>query len=200
MSDWNRMIDNVDFGTDAGSVDEAGALRRRWIEHAHASVSCPTGRWGRRRVRVSECWAVTRVEELYTALLRLDASSIRPGARDVVFCKTRGGKAVAAGWEVTENSVWQRGRLFLLCARCDRRCTRLYQPVLDSPPRCRRCWGLTYASRTLLNYKDSLWGRGTFAKLFGTTQRDWAYQTTAQARVARRSASRERWAARRKVS
>src|SRR5262245_39142642 len=42
--------------------------------------------------------------------------------------------------------------------------------------RARRCWGRTYPSRTLQNYKDSPWGRGMFARLFGTTQRDWAFQ------------------------
>jgi hypothetical protein len=64
---------------------------------------------------------------------------------------------------------------------------------------CRRCWGLTYVSRTLYNYKDSLWGRGQIARMFGTSQRDWAYQWTADRMAKRRSASRDRWGDRRKL-
>ena len=63
----------------------------------------------------------------------------------------------------------------LRCPQCSLRCTRLYLPLNDSWLACRRCWGRTFPSRTLQNYKDSPWGRGMFARLFGTTQRDWAF-------------------------
>jgi hypothetical protein len=33
---------------------------------------------------------------------------------------------------------------------------------------------VTYPSRTLQNYKNTLWGGRRFAWMFGTTQRDWA--------------------------
>src|SRR5215470_8030347 len=62
--------------------------------------------------------------------------------------------------------------------------------------RARRCWGRTDPSRTLQNYKDSPWGRGMFARLFGTTQRDWAFQTTHDNRIGRRECARERWSQR----
>jgi hypothetical protein len=66
---------------------------------------------------------------------------------------------------VYRNSI---GRLFLTCPRCQRPCTRLYVPLPSSWLACRGCWGLTYSSRTLLNYKDSPWGRGAFVSVFGT--------------------------------
>ena len=107
------------------------------------------------------------------------------------------GRDITADWEIRQNAVWRRGRVFLECPRCRRPSTRLYLPFADSWLACRRCWGLTYNSRALLNYKASLWGRGAFARMFGTSQRDWAYETTDENRANRRKASRERWAARR---
>ena len=43
----------------------------------------------------------------------------------------------------------------------------------------------------------ALWGRGRFAKMFGTSQRDWAYSTTDEKRRKQLERSRERWAKRR---
>ena len=174
-----------------------GAARRRWILPHEAAVSCPGGRWGRRRTRVTECWAVLRAEEVYTALLRDDASRVRPGATGT-STYTVEGREFNASWEVRQNAVWKRGRVFLQCPRCDTRCTRLYLPLCDSWLACRRCWGLTYASQTLQNYKDSPWGRGEFARMFGTSQRDWAFLTTYEKRTERLEASRERWGKRRR--
>lgn len=57
--------------------------------------------------------------------------------------------------------------------------------------------GLTYASRTLQNYKDTILGRGRFARMFGTTQRDWAVTTTRERQAERAKASRVRWTLRR---
>lgn len=173
----------VDFGT--ASSQEVAKVRHRWITPEQAGANCPNGRWGRRRVRVTECWRVIRVEELYTALLKLDAPTVVPGARDIALCEPGAGKRLLVGWEVRPNPVWRHGRLFLLCSRCERRCTRLYLPVAGSWPHCRRCWGLTYASRTLQNYKDSLFGRGWVATVLGISQRDWAHETTAENRTNR---------------
>jgi hypothetical protein len=64
---------------------------------------------------------------------------------------------------------------------------------------CRRCWGLTYASRTLQNYKESLWGRGAIARMFGITQREWAYEHTDERAKERSERSRERWRSRSKL-
>lgn len=175
-----------------------GRSRRRWIEPSDANVWCVGGRWGLRRTRTDECWAVFRAEVLYTALLEDNASRVHPGARGTVSYRLED-RDVTASWVIRANAVWQRGRVFLLCPRCVRRCTRLYLPLEDSSLACLRCWGLTYSSRTLLNYKNSQWGRGQFAKLFGTSQRDWAFLSTGDNRRARREASRNRWAERRQL-
>jgi len=42
--------------------------------------------------------------------------------------------------------------------------------------------GPTYTSRTLQNYKDSLWGRGEITRMIGVSQRDRAYQRTDESR------------------
>jgi hypothetical protein len=146
---------------------------------------------GRRRVRVTECWSVLRAEDLYTALIRDRQGRTQPGARGTSTF-TVGGRTLAAPWEVRQNALWRFGRVFLRCERCALRCTRLYVPLETSDLACRRCWGLTYASRTLNNYKDSVWGRGAIARMFGTTQRDWAFQTTADRRDERRKAAQTR--------
>jgi hypothetical protein len=173
-----------------------GGRRKRWISCGDAAVYCTGGRWGPRRTRVSECSFVLRSEDLYTALLRSNAAAVKPGALGTLTYHFSG-RTVSASWEVRQNAVWRRGRVFLGCPRCSQRCTRLYMPLPTSWLACRRCWGLTYNSRTLQNYKDSLWGRGMFARMFGTSQRDWAYQTTDDHCESRRNASLERWAARR---
>lgn len=159
---------------------------------------CPRGRWGPRRTRVSECRFVLRAEELYTELLKRKGPSVAPGATGTLVL-TIEGRSHTASWEVRRNSVWRRGRVFLMCARCSARCTRLYLPLQDSWLACRTCWGLTYASRTLQNYKNSLWGRGAFARMFGTTQREWALEQTDEAREERLTRSRERWGERRVI-
>jgi hypothetical protein len=164
-------------------------------------VRCPRGRWGPRRIRVTECWAVVRAEDSYTGLLRDDATKVAPGVRGTVtwiLGKGRKKRSASAALEIRPNKVWTRGRVFFECPRCRRRCTRLYLPLPDSYLACRRCWGLTYSSRTLQNYKNSLWGRRQFARLFGTTQREWAISTNDERRQQRLERSRERWARRRK--
>ena len=161
-------------------------------------MSCPGGRWGRRRTRVTECWAVLRAEEVYTGLLKDNAEAVAPGALGTAIY-TVGGRKVTANWEIRQNAVWRRGRVFLRCSRCSLLCTRLYLPLRDSWLACRRCWGLTYTSRTLQNYKNSLVGRGQFARMFGTSHRDWALAMTHEKRKERLERSRERWAASRKT-
>ena len=171
--------------------------RTRWIWRHEAAVSCPDGRWGRRRTRTNECWAVLRAEDVYTSLLKRDARSVCPSAHGGATYAIEGHE-FSFQWEVRQNGVWRRGRVFLRCPRCSLRCTRLYMPLEDSWVACRRCWGLTYASRTLQNYKESLWGRGALARMFGTTQRDWAFSATYDNRKERRQKSRNRWAQRRR--
>jgi hypothetical protein len=176
-----------------------GGRRKRWITRHEASVWCPGGRWGPRRIRTNECWATLRAEDVYDGLLREDAPAVKPGTRDRVTYKFND-RDVTTGWEIRPNAIWRRGRVFLCCPRCGQRCTRLYMPLQDSWLACRRCWGLTYASRTLQNYKDSLWGSRQFAWMFGTTQRDWAYSTTDEKRRKLLKRSRGRWQERKRYS
>lgn len=58
--------------------------------------------------------------------------------------------------------------------------------------------GPLYASQALQNYKDTIWGRSKFAKMIGTTQRDWAYSMTHDRRMERREAAGARWNKRRR--
>jgi hypothetical protein len=131
--------------------------------------------------------------DVYTLLLADDAARMRPGARGT-SAYTAEGREFSFGWEARQNAVWRRGRVFLRCPRCYRRCTRLYVPAEEFWLACRRCWGLTYPSRTLQNYKDSLWGRDPIARMLGTSQ--WALQMTHDNRKERLERSRERWAER----
>lgn len=147
---------------------------------------------------MTECWSILGAEDIYTALLRHDASRVAPGAKGTSTYNVQG-RELSAAWEVRENAVWRHGRVFLLCPRCSLRCTRLYVPLSDANLGCRQCWGLTYGSRTLRNYKESLWGGGMFAALFGTSQREMAFDQAETIRQERRERSDERWAERRRL-
>lgn len=57
-----------------------GGARRRFVAREDCLVSIPTGRWGRKRVRVTSADAVLRAEDLYTALLRRNSAQVFPGA------------------------------------------------------------------------------------------------------------------------
>ena len=172
-----------------------GGPRPRWAP-SHDRRVYASGRCGPRRVRVTECWSILRAEDVYTGLLQDDAARVAPGARGTATYTVEGRQFIAS-WEVCQNAVWTRGRVFLRCPRCCLRCTRLYIPLEDSWLACRRCWGLTYNSRTLQNYKNSLWGRGAIARMFGTTQREWAFWATHEKRQEQRRKSRNRWSQRR---
>ena len=134
-------------------------------------ASCAGGRWGRRRTRVTECYSLIRAED----------SIHRPPRGRRLACvagcpRKRNTQHRRPGAFFRMGDSFQRGlevrAVFLRCPQCRSRCTRLYLPLETSWPACRNCWGLTYQSRTLYNYKNSLWGRW-LARLFGTSQRDW---------------------------
>ena len=74
---------------------------------------------------------------------------------------------------------------------------RAYVPTSESWLACRRCWGLTYVSKTLYNSKNSLWRLGPFARIIATTQREWALGATEERRGQGREGSREHWEERR---
>jgi len=177
-------------------VSRGGWRPRRYVTRHEAPVWCPGGRWGPRRVRTNECWGRITAEQLYDSLLASKGPALAPGVRGKAMYIVGGHEGVLE-WETRQNAVWRHGRVFLKCPRCWRRCTRVYLPLEDSEAACRRCWGLTYSSRALSNYKNSLWGGRMFAWMFGTTQRDMAYQATDDRRAERRAASKQRWAGRR---
>jgi hypothetical protein len=167
--------------------------RRRYVTREDAAVWCPSGRWGPRRVRVTECVSVFRAEDVYTALLREadQLRPVRPGARGSVTFSIEG-RTLSAAWEVRANAVWRFGRVFLRCSRCERLATRLYMPLAHSWAACRRCWGLTYESRQRANYRDC----GRFAGL-GLTSRSAAQWQTLSERERRAEAAAVRYAERR---
>ena len=117
-------------------------------------VSVPAGRWGARRVRTDECACVLRAEELYARLLKDDRAD-GPGAEGRVEVSIPAEGRLRhwdLAWHLRPNRVWSRGRLFFRCPRCSCPAARLYAPVTELRPECRRCWGLTYESRARRNY------------------------------------------------
>lgn len=173
----------VDFGTASNGTSRGGS--RPLLARGDTFRVYASGRRGPRRVRVTECVSVIRAEAIYAALVRDGKPGVRAGAQGSALF-TLDGEGHTLLWEVRDNAVWRHGRVFLNCPSCRRRCSRLYVPLRTSAPACRACWGLTYASKTLQNYKDSPLGRGALARMLGTTQREWAYTATEERRAARR--------------
>jgi hypothetical protein len=171
---------------------------RRYITTEDAAVSCPSGRWGRRRTRVTECWAVVWAEELYTELLRSGGGPVRPGSCGRAVWKFEG-QDHAADWEIRANAVWRHGRVFLRCPACSRLATRLYLPTAHAWLACRRCWGLTYHSRTKNNYKELRGSRSGLWAFLDSSPRELASEQTQRVKQQRAEASRLRWAERQAI-
>lgn len=114
-------------------------------------VQVDDGRWGPRHVRTSECHHVVTAEGLYGSLRRDPRA--RAGAVATMRVSVPQSAGPARVWavavELVANRIWRAGRAFLRCPGCDQRVARLYVPVEDLQPRCRRCWALTYESRAL---------------------------------------------------
>lgn len=154
------------------------------------SRSGQAARWGPRLARVKQC--VTLADELvYDKLLR-DGEALVPGWCAMLTWAPNGSAPGATPWyvdaEVLANAVWRHGRLFLQCPACRRLATRLYVPLVGVQPLCRRCWGLSYESRSW-SYKAT----GFLGRAFGPV----AYVTTICRREERQATSRVRYAARR---
>jgi hypothetical protein len=184
-----RIRQFVDFGREQeGMVAPRGGRRPRvFLGRVPAWVSA--GRWGPRRVRVEECAAMLPAELVYDRLLR-DNVAIGPGWRAELRWTPTGldGRRWSIYAEVRANAVWRRGRLFLCCPACLGRATRLYIPAADADPRCRRCWGLTYTSRS--------WSYAPVF-MFGQWLESAATATTYESRRERKANSRKRYALRR---
>ena len=132
-----------------------GGHRRNYIVPVQEARVWCSGRWGARRVRVTECVTVLKAEDSYTELIRLDPSKCRPGARGRAHF-TMEGRTHAVEWIIRPNAIWRFGRVFLRCPQCDRQVTRVYLPTRASALACRICWGLSYSSRQN-SYKYSGW-------------------------------------------
>lgn len=170
-----------------------GGARRRFVAREDCLVSIPTGRWGRKRVRVTRADAILKAEDLYTDLLRRDPASVVPGASGSVPWEAAGGR-FGTDYEIRENAVWRFGRVFLRCAVCGRLATRIYWFRGGVSPACRRCWGLTYESRQERNYKGSRVG---FLATLGMDRRGLSQWYTETSREARKELSLRRYAERR---
>ncbi len=165
-----------------------GGRRPRYMP-LDVSVYVSSGRWGRRRARVGQCAAVLAAELVYGKLV-CEGVVIAPRWRAIGSWEPHGatGPSWAVSFEVLPNAVWRRGRLFLRCPHCQLLATRLYVPVSGLGPRCRRCWGLNYESRSW-SYKPV----GFLGPLLGPV----AYATTTIRRNERRVAAQARYKARR---
>ena len=95
-----------------------GGPRPRWAP-SHDRRVYGHGRWGPRRVRVTECWSILRAEDVYTGLLQDDAARVAPGARGIATF-TAEGREFIASWEVRQNTVWPVGGCS--CAAPDAAC------------------------------------------------------------------------------
>jgi hypothetical protein len=162
-----------------------GGRRRRYVSREDTAVTC-AGRWGPRRLRVTQCWAILSAESLYTGLLRDDWSKARPGACGYFEWTLPGCRSLSINWELRANAVWRFGRLFLRCPRCERLATRIYVPAANLWPACRQCWGLTYESRQRRNYR-------------GNSAYSLAHWLTLSAREDRAAAAAQRYAERRAI-
>jgi hypothetical protein len=169
-----------------------GGARRRYVNRENTPVTC-AGRWGPKRVRVTQCWAVLAAEDLYTALMRDNLTRMRPGCHGSLKW-TLPGKSLFLDWELRANAVWRFGRLFLRCPRCNRLATRIYVPTEESWAACRRCWGLTYESRQHGNYK-----RGAFEQAIALGSFSLGQWLTLIERERRAEAAAQRYAERRKI-
>jgi hypothetical protein len=170
-------------------------MGRRYVQPGlDAAVWCPSGRWGPKRVKVTQCWAVLKAEDVYTSLLRDDASKVSPGRRGTLEWTLRdssGCTSIAIGFELRANAVWRFGRVFLRCPKCNRLATRVYVPTSNCGAACRRCWGLTYESRQERTYRlgRSRWGVFFSPLMYARCRADDARQARAEA-AARRYAER----------
>jgi hypothetical protein len=162
----------------------AGGRRPRRMP-SDVRVTSTSDRWGHRRARVEQCVAVLKAEDLYGQLV-CEQTTFGPGSRFGLSVTLFG----AAWWldaEVLPNAVWRRGRVFFRCAHCRRRATRVYLPLAGLEPRCRRCWGLGYASQAYtyrpIGGPSSLWAA---LCLLGKDERRQERQRRARARWAGR--------------
>lgn len=93
------------------AMNRAGK-RPRQIRDLDAAVSCPSGRWGARRVRVDECFATLRAEALYASMLEGEAGDMRAGSKGKVIFELESGDVEAELGGSREPRVAIRPRVF----------------------------------------------------------------------------------------
>jgi len=166
----------------------------RTRERPRAWVS--SGRFGIRRVRVSECYLVFKAEAVYDSMLAEGLLPVPNTHGEALFSPSTG-SSFRVSWEARRNDIWRHGRIFLRCPACGGRATRLYVPCTGASAECRQCWGLTYASRTLTSYRR----RGGFLfRHTGVSPSAWAQFATLGRRKERRRAALRKYAERREAS
>ncbi len=170
-------------------VGRRGGGRPRRIDPAEVPAWIPRGRFGPRRARVEQCPAVLRAEVVYDWLL-CERRTLAPGWAATLEWKPFGtlDHRCLVSVEVRTNAVWRHGRLFFRCSPCGRLATRLYVPAEGASARCRRCWGLSYASQSW-SYAWTGW----LGRVLGPS----AYATTRIRRDERRRRSQSRYLLRR---
>jgi hypothetical protein len=154
-----------------------------------------SGRWRRRRARVTESASALTAERVYEQLIREGRTTAPVGFGGRISWTIPSGPMWEIAFERTRNQVWALGRLFLLCPRCQRRATRLYVPSVVARPECRRCWGLTYSTRTKMNYKRK--PAGWLSVVLGISMSEWARMETAERRRKKQAEARARYRERR---
>jgi hypothetical protein len=162
---------------------------RRSVDAGGLAAWCERGEGRRRRARVEECVSVT-AEGVYAVMLRDARWMLQPGATGELSWIING-RSRPVVWEVRANRLWRHGRMFLNCAGCGRRATRIYAPADASAPACRLCWGLAYQSQQF-NYRP-----GGPLRAFGISHRQFAQRLTSLKRQRARATARARLAARR---
>ena len=144
-----------------------------------------SGRFGRRRIRVNQCWLTLKAEESYDSAVRLRQEI---GERRT-FNVSCGSQEWRVETQLLPNRIWRHGRMFFVCQQCRNRATRLYVPSQGLDMRCRSCWGLSYESRSW-SYHPGFMG----------WSRDVCLATTESRREERKARSRIRQNARSVVS
>lgn len=126
---------------------------RPWLDQGQLST--------RRRPRVEACTVTLRAERLRRILHRPDLGQpitrfLAGGRYAVDWRLADSGRVFRVGYVLHAHPI-QRLRVWLICMRCGRRCTRLYAPALGDALACRRCHGLAYRSQ-LRTYRPQALG------------------------------------------
>ena len=101
----------------AGAV---GGLMAAWLARAGYEVSV-VARGPQLEAIRRHGLRVRSANELKAWPVRAESDPAVLGAQDYVLVTVKGQSHIAR-WEVRQNAVWRRGRVFLRCPRCERRC------------------------------------------------------------------------------